>query len=462
MPHIIVVDDEEMFLLQVKEALQLDGHHVVTAQDGGEALERLREENFDLIITDIRMPGVDGLQLLGEVRRHFPDVPVIIMSGQGTIDLAVSAMKGGASDFLVKPFSSDHLSVVVEKTLHLRNMEEENRALREQIGSRSSFHNLIGKNHQIQKIYNTLSIVSPSDSTVMILGETGTGKDLLAHAIHYNSRRKEKPFVKVDCGAISETLLESELFGHEKGAFTNAYNQRIGRFEYANGGTVFLDEIGEISLRIQLKLLRVLEEKKFERVGSNRTLEVDIRIIAATNQDIGEEVRCGKFRKDLFYRLNVIQIKVPPLRERIDDIPLLVDHFLKKLGNKLGRKPPRISPQALQSLMDFSWPGNVRELENVIEKTLLLQSGEVIESIDLPDVGEAINHKNGKSYLHFQFKDAKRMTVEKFERDYFTHLLRVEGGNISRASKKSGMDYKSFYEKIKYYGIDPHEFKRPA
>ena len=461
MSRILVVDDEEVFLVQIKETLQLDGHNVLTARDGGEALFRLQEDRFDLVITDIRMPGVDGIQLLGEICKHFPLLPVIMMSGQGTIDLAVSAMKGGAVDFLVKPFSGDHLSIAVEKVLHLKKVEEENRLLREQIGNRLSFHNLIGKNHQMQKIYNTLSIVSPSDSTVLILGETGTGKDLLAHAIHYHSPRKDKPFVKVDCGAISESLLESELFGHEKGAFTNAYYQRIGRFEYAQGGTVFLDEVGEISVRLQMKLLRVLEEKKFERVGSNRTTEVDVRIIAATNRDLSEEVRSGKFRSDLYYRLNVIQIQVPPLRERTDDIPLLVEHFLKKLGKKLGRKIPRISSQALQSLIDYPWPGNIRELENLIEKTLLLQNGDLIELMDLPTINEINDYKNSRAYLQYPFKTAKKMIVEEFERDYFVYLLKCARGNITNASKKSGIDYKSFYETIRLYGIDPHEFKRP-
>jgi len=460
MSNLLVVDDEEMFLVQVRETLQLDGYHVVTARDGREALQRLQEDNYDLVISDLRMPEMGGMELLCEIVDHFSHLPVIIMSGQGTIELAVSAMKKGAADFLVKPFSDDHLSVVVKKALHVRNIEEENRALRDQMRKRVSFHGLIGKNYQMQHIYETLSIISPSNSTVLILGETGTGKDLMAHAIHYNSPRRGKPFVKVDCGALSESLLESELFGHEKGAFTHAYQQRIGRFEYANGGTIFVDEIGEIPPRLQAKLLRVLEEKKIERVGSNRTLDVDVRIIAATNRDLDKDIQSGKFRSDLFYRLNVIQIKIPPLRERVDDIPFLVNHFIEKYGEKNGIKIQRVSQEVLQALMKYQWLGNVRELEHVIEKTLLLQKGDVIESVDLPKDRELSECRSRNTYLEMLFKEAKGMIVEEFEREYFSHLLECTGGNISSASKKSGLDYKSFYEKMKRYGINPHDFKQ--
>ena len=462
MSQILVVDDEELFLIQIQEVLQKDGHEVYTARSGMDALDRFRVGGFDLVITDLKMPGMDGLQLLQEIRNHSPKLPVIMMSGQGTIDLAVSAIKEGSSDFLVKPFSWEHLSVVVKRVLYHQKIEEENIHLREQIGGRLSFHNLIGKNHKMQKIYDTLSIVAPSDSTVVILGETGTGKDLIAQAIHYNSLRKDKPFVKVDCGILTENLLESELFGHEKGAFTNAYQRRIGRFEYANGGTIFMDEIGEMPLSLQVKLLRVIEEKRFERLGSNRTIEVEVRIIAATNRDLSEDVKKGNFRRDLFYRLNVIQVGLPPLRERVDDIPLLVQHFLKLYAKKLGRKKPRLAPGVLRSLVCYPWPGNVRELENVIEKTLTLSNEEVIESIDLPENGDFSHQKNGKIYLDMPFKSAKKNVVEEFERDYFLHILEWSGGNISMASKRSEMDYKSFYEKMKLYGIEPDIFKKRA
>src|SRR3989304_7211866 len=271
MAHFLIVDDEELFLIQIKKVLQMDGHDVLIANGGEDALNKLKEDSFDMVITDLRMPGMDGLQLLSEIQNQFTQTPVVIMSGQGTIDLAVSAIKEGAADFLVKPFSCDHLSVVIRRVLHLRKIEEENRSLREQVRKSLSFHNIIGKNYQMQKIYEILKVISPTDSTVLILGETGTGKDMFAQAVHHCSPRKDKPFVKVDCGVLSENLLESELFGHEKGSFTHALQRRIGRFEYANGGTIFLNEIGDISLALQVKLLRVLEEKKFERVGSNRT-----------------------------------------------------------------------------------------------------------------------------------------------------------------------------------------------
>ena len=462
MSHFLIVDDEEFFLIQIKEVLQMDGHDVVTANGGKDALNKLKEDGFDMVITDLRMPVMDGLQLLSEIQNQFTQTPVVIMSGQGTIDLAVSAIKEGAADFLVKPFSWDHLSVVIRRVLHLRKIEEENRILRERVRKSQGFHNIIGKNYQMQKIYETLKIISPTDSTVMILGETGTGKDMFAQAIHHCSPRKDKPFVKVDCSALSENLLESELFGHEKGAFTHAFQKRIGRFEYASGGTIFLNEIGEISPAIQVKLLRVLEDKQIERVGSNSTIGIDVRIITATNRDLSKEVKQGNFRRDLFYRLNVLQINIPPLRERVDDIPLLVDHFLNLYGKKLGRKVPRLVPNVLQSLVAYSWPGNVRELENVIEKTLILQGGDVVANIDLPENGDYAHYGNGRTYLDIPFRIAKKKIVEEFEKEYISHLLELSSGNILKASKRSEMDYKSFYEKIKLHNIEPNMFKKPS
>lgn len=461
--RILVVDDEEIFLGQIEHILSSNSYPVVLAKDGAQALSKLLVEHIDLIITDFKMPIMGGIELLKHVKEKYPYIPVIMMTAYGTIDLAVSAMKEGAIDFLIKPFSADHLQFIVKRVFNYQRLIEENNMLRQRIEERYSFSsNIIGKDHKMQQIYETISIVASSDTTVLITGETGTGKDLLARAIHSHSNRKDKPFVKVDCSSLSESLLESELFGHEKGAFTNAYRQRIGRFEYANGGTIFLDEIGELSTPLQVKLLRVLEEKKFERVGGNNTIEVDVRIITATNRDVQDDVRQGIFRRDLYYRLNVIHIEVPPLRERVNDIPLLANHFLKEFTKKMGKESKGISPGALKAMMEYPWPGNVRELENVIEKAVLLEKGSVLESVELPEGEEILNTKNGCVYYHLPFREAKSRVIEEFERGYLLHLLEMSAGNILKASKNAMMDYKTFYEKIRHHNIDPGEFKKPA
>ena len=384
--HILAVDDDEIFLFQLEEVLKNKRYEVTRAKDGFEALNHLSMRDFDIILTDIKLPKMSGLELLKAIKKKNNLQLVVVMSAYGTIDLAVEAIKQGASDFLIKPFSNDYLLMVFEKTLNQKSILEENSTLREQLSERCSFHNIIGKNFKMQKLYDLISTVSRSEATILISGETGTGKDLVAQAIHYQSLRKDKRFVKVDCGMLSDTLLESELFGHEKGAFTHAIRQRIGRFEYADGGTIFLNEVGELSPTLQVKLLRVLQEKKFERIGSNQTIDVDVRIVAATNKDLSREISHGRFREDLYYRINVIELTLPPLRERRDDIPLLARHFLKKYSNKIGKSIKGFSQEALSKMMKYDWPGNVRELEHVIEREVILDKRGMIVNVGLPSL----------------------------------------------------------------------------
>jgi len=375
---LLVVDDEPSILKVMKANLLREGYEVHTADDGLIALEKIKAESYDTIITDFLMPHLNGMELLRKMKENHIVVPLVIVTAFGSIEQAVSAMRHGAINYLTKPLNYDELLSVVQNAVQQQNLRKEVERLRREIKSVYSFDQIIGKNEKMQAIFDLINDVAETDATILINGETGTGKELIAKAIHYNSPRKNDTFVRVNCAALSETLLESELFGHEKGAFTGALTTRIGRFEQANKGTLFLDEVGDISPNTQSKLLRVLQEQEFERVGSNKTIDVDVRIISATNRQLHKDVAEDKFREDLFYRLNVIPIELPPLRKRIDDIPLLTMHFLSKYSEKFKKDIKSISAQAIQLLVDHPWPGNIRQLENVLERAVIKEKEEEI------------------------------------------------------------------------------------
>ncbi|MCD6139063.1 MAG: sigma-54-dependent Fis family transcriptional regulator [Deltaproteobacteria bacterium] len=386
MEKILVVDDDTSVLDVISDVLRNAGYAVDAAAEGQKAIEYIDAEFYDAVITDLNLPDIDGMKILQYVVDQAPDTICIILTGYGTIKSSVEAIKIGAFDYITKPVTSDEILMVIEKALKYRKLQRENILLKKQLRRKYRFKNFIGDSKAIQKVFELIEKVADTDSTVLITGESGTGKELIARAIHYNSYRRDNPMVVINCGAIPEELLESELFGHEKGAFTGAHKMRMGRFELANGGTVFLDEIGDMSPNLQVKLLRVLQEKKFERVGGTRTLEVDVRIIAATNKNLTNAVNKGAFRHDLYYRLSVIPIKVPPLRHRKSDIPLLVDFFRKKFNREKRKRIARFSEEAMEALIDYEWPGNVRELENTVERVVILADGDAIELDDLPEV----------------------------------------------------------------------------
>ena len=464
---LLLVDDEPDILLVMSANLKKEGYEVETAEDGVEALRRLEGRDYDVIIVDHQMPRLTGMDFLERIRSvqfrgaDKNDIPVIVVTAYGTIEMAVKAMKDGAYSFLTKPIQYEDLSLQVKNAVERRRLSREVENLRQEVEDRYQFGNILGKNPQMQEIFQLIRTVAETDATVLVQGESGTGKELIARAIHYNSRRKDRSFVVVSCSALPETLLESELFGHEKGAFTGAVRRRIGRFEMADGGTVFLDEVGEMSVPVQLKLLRVLQEREFERVGGNQTVKVDVRVIAATHKDLHLAMSERLFREDLFYRLNVVPIKLPPLRDRPDDVPFLAAHFLSKYSEKNRKRIMSISPEALSALTRYSYPGNVRELENIIERAVIMEKGDTLGKIDLRRTGAA-----GKFDISFPmgndiqpFRKTKTEIVERFEKEYFTQLLRLYNGNMSKASLHAGINIKNFHEKMARYGLKKEDFK---
>jgi DNA-binding NtrC family response regulator len=441
--------------------LKREGYNVHTAENALAALEILQAESFTTIIVDYLMPELTGLELIEKIKSLKIDVPVIVVTAHGTIEQAVKAMHMGAVNYLTKPLNYDELLSVVKNAVQQQNLKEEVKRLRREVTSRYSFEQIIGKNEKMEAIFSLVGDVAETDATVLIHGETGTGKELIARAVHFNSPRKNREFLRVNCAALTETLLESELFGHEKGAFTGAIKTRIGRFEQADGGTLFFDEIGDIPLSTQAKLLRVLQEKEFERVGGNKTIKVDTRIISATNKFLEKAVATGKFREDLFYRLNVIPIELPPLRERLDDVPLLVFHFLKLHAKRFNKNISDISQDAVSMLMDYDWPGNVRQLENVLERSVILEkTGQVTADT----VSKCISAPQKAGFRYFvneniPLKTLKEQLISKFEQEYIIRLLQKYEGNITAAAQKSGMHYKNFCEKMKKYDISKWDFK---
>jgi putative PEP-CTERM system response regulator len=454
--RILVVDDEPDMVETVARILTRLGHESVTATDGRAALAALEREQPDLVLTDLRMPGMDGLEVLKEVKRVIPQAPVVLFTAHATIETAVEAIKAGAFDYITKPFTADQLQVVIERALTQRRLQEENRRLKEQLQESYRFENIIGRSLPMLQVFEVIKKVARSEANVLIVGESGTGKELVARSIHVNSARVAKPFVPVDCASLPENLLESELFGHEKGAFTGAHMTRPGLFEYANGGTVFLDEVGDLGGNLQAKLLRVLQERQIRRVGGNRLIPVDVRVISATNRDLEEVVKRAEFREDLFYRLNVISIPLPPLRERKGDVPLIAHHYLRKYVASSGKRITGIAPETLALLESHRWPGNVRELQNVIERAVVLAEHEGLLPEDLPEhirVREA-GAVAAESRPDLPMKRAKDEWTRTFEKEYLRSLLRRHQGNISQAARAAGVDRKTIHRLLKKHGLD--------
>ena len=451
---ILVVDDEPLTLELIVDGLREEGYGVDLMSNGQDAIAAAEASNYDLVITDLSMPNVSGMEVLAHFTEHCPETLVIMLTGYGTIETAVEAMKRGAFDYLAKPAKLDELLIVLRRAEEVKDLRNENVLLRSQIQEQQRFDRIIGQCKQLKTLYRMIQRLATTDSTVLITGESGTGKELIAHAIHYSSERKEKPFVPINCGAIPEELLESELFGHEKGAFTGAFKERRGRFELAHRGTILLDEIGEMSPKLQVKLLRFLQETKFQRIGGSRTIEVDVRILAATNKDLEKAVAEGEFREDLYYRLNVIPVHVPPLREREGDVPLLVRHFLKVHCEKKEISPKRISKAALESLERYPWPGNVRELENVMERMVILTEGDEIGLEDLPrrmriDEKPSVNPTLEIGDDGIDLKE----TLDEIESRLILQALAMAGGVKNKAARLLGLNRTTLIEKMKKKNI---------
>jgi DNA-binding NtrC family response regulator len=459
---ILIVDDQVSFCNHIQTVLEMEGYQAEVAHNAGQAIDTLSSQAFDILLTDMKMPGMDGLELFKKARKIDPHISGIIMTAYGSISSAVASIKHGASDYLQKPFEPESLLMVIEKTVRERQMLQEIRDLRREVNQKYAFGNIIGKNHKMQAIYDLINKMSNTGARVLITGETGVGKELVAKAIHFNSPRKTRPFVSINCGALADTLLETELFGHEKGAFTGAIRRKEGKFEYARGGTVFLDEVGDITTGMQVKLLRVLQEKQLERVGGNQPIDVDVRIIAATNKDLKAKINNGEFRIDLFYRLNVVHIHIPPLRERIEDIPLLVNHFMRQFNNTFGSNILKIASGALSQLMQHTWPGNVRELENVLERAFVTTDGDTIETIMIPQgiqQGETSNTLPAAD-IDIPFKVARSMVEKRFEKSYIRAALKRYDGNVSRAAKETGINPRTLWRKIKEHELERSKFAR--
>ncbi|GIW47513.1 MAG: sigma-54-dependent Fis family transcriptional regulator [Deltaproteobacteria bacterium] len=452
--NILIVEDDEIFLKPLVKNIERAGYRVATTATAQEALNLLKEEDFDLVITDKKLPDMDGVELVRHIKTENPDTAVIMMTAFGTIESAVEVMKLGAEDYIVKPFSNEQILIAIEKALKLQELSFANKCRINKYRERFTFKNIVTQSKKMMEIFELVKNVVDLDTTVLIYGETGTGKELLANVIHFNSPRREKPFVKVNCAAIPEELFESELFGFKKGAFTGANENKRGLFQMANGGTILLDEIGEIPLRLQPKLLRVIEDKKVISLGSERSVDIDVRIIATTNKNLKIEVEKGNFREDLFYRLNVIPIELPPLRERKEDIPLLAKFFLRKYAEKFNKPVKHISEKAINTLLNYSWPGNVRELENIIERAVIVEKTDTITDIDLYPTKEKINQVD----LNTSFKMAKAKVIEDFEKAYISGLLEMYGGKLAQAAKHAEMDVKNLWEKMKKYGIKRDAF----
>jgi DNA-binding NtrC family response regulator len=457
--RILVVDDEMIVCESCKRILEEEGYEVETALSGREAFEKMKANPFDIVITDLKMPGIDGMEVLRTFRKEYPDSIIIMITGFSTVETAVEAIKLGAFDYIPKPFTPDEVSIVVKKAIEKKNLMLENIYLRQELQEKYGFHNIVGKSKKMQEIYRVIAKVATTDSTVLIYGQSGTGKELIARAIHFNSPRREKQFVPVDCAVLSENLLESELFGHVRGSFTGAVTTKPGLFEVADGGTVFLDEVGNISLSIQAKLLRVLQEREFTPVGGTKAKKVDIRLIAATNKDLEKMIKEETFREDLYYRLNIVPIYLPGLRERPEDIPLLAVHFLKKYAEEMGKAIKGFTPEAMEKLMRYPWPGNVRELENVIERTVVMIDDEMVrvEHLILPGQQEKEILENQIPMTSEELKEVKKQVrekaVEEIERAFVLNALERQQWNVTRAAEEVGMLRPNFQALMRKYNL---------
>lgn len=444
---ILIIDDEDNIRNGLATNFELEDYEVKTASNGQEGLDLVAKGDIDLVITDLRMDGISGEEVVKRVTTETPGIPVIVLTGHGSIDAAVEAMKSGAYDFLTKPLNLDQLNLIVKRALENRELSLQHKLLKEEIESSACLEQMIGRSAEMQKVFSMIKKVAPAKASVLITGESGVGKELVANAIHNLSGRKDKAFIKVHCAALSESLLESELFGHEKGAYTGADSMQKGRFELAHGGTIFLDEIGEINQNVQIKILRVLQEKTFERVGGEKSISVDVRIVAATNKNLEEEVKAGRFREDLYYRLNVVHLKVPSLKERKDDLPLLIDSFIKKFAAENGKEIIGIDSKAKAALLKYDWPGNIRQLQNCIESSVVMTNGKQIKLEDLPlSVSEYTGQEAISIPMGIPLEDAEKIII--------MQNLSANKGNKSKTADVLGIGRKTLHRKLNEYGLE--------
>ena len=450
---VLVVDDDHAHRTMLNTLISDWGYLVSEADDGSSAIEKVKASSFDLVLMDVRMVKVSGLEALDAIKAVNPAIPVIIMTAYSTVETAVTALKQGAHDYLTKPLDFDKLHLTIDRAMEHTRLKEENRRLRQTLGQTFDRQNIIGKSAAMRSLLETVAQVAASEATVLISGESGTGKELIAGAIHFNSLRKDGPFIKINCAAITETLLESELFGHEKGAFTGADRRKDGRFSQAHDGTLFLDEVSEMSLMMQVKLLRALQEREFTRVGGENTIQVDVRVIAATNKDLKKQISTGAFREDLYYRLNVVELEVPPLPNRKEDIPLLAQHFLEKFSAKNRKEIKGFTPKAMDQLIQYDWPGNVRELMNAVERGVVLSRTQYLDFSDFPFMKKTMNENDAgsaDSIIHAMKGD---MPLEEIEKAAILSTLRAADGNKSETARRLGITRKTLHKKLKAYGV---------
>jgi DNA-binding NtrC family response regulator len=457
---VLIVDDEELLVKSCAQILSSEGYHIFSEGRGRNALDVVRRHRPEIILSDIHLPDVDGMELLKEIRRISPETLVIMITGFATVDSSVEAIRAGAYDYIPKPFTATQLRILIGRAAQQVKLVRDNALLRDQLRRQYSFENIVGTSDSIQKVFSVVSRVAPTEASIFISGESGTGKELIARAIHTSSRRADRPFVAINCAALPDNLLESELFGHEKGAFTGADTQRRGLLEVAAGGTFFLDEISEMSLDLQAKLLRVVQERRIRRLGGEEEIPIDVRWVSATNRDPEKAVKEGQIRQDLFFRLNVVPLKLPPLRTRRDDIPALAQHFLRRFAQEYDRSQIRFSQEALRKLCEYDWPGNIRELQNAVERVVsLCAPGEEIGKDDLPEeILSGVGRGGGRAFATISadqpFHDAKAEAVSAFEKEYLRELLDRHGGNISKAARTAGIDRKTIHRMLVKYQLE--------